>query len=198
MSIKISRIHARLQKAVLGKIFHVDQHAEDETGKVAASLGIHDGDPKHEPKKRVMFMGRDTVRRHKFNPEDVLISISDSGIEPPLLSHQPLEVLALAFHDHVTANEIKDLGWRQMNREDGIKIVEFVLKHTDAPNIIVHCNVGESRSKGAALAISEITDRSTLHVSDNGRITNYKRREHDYFNRRVYEMILMEHMRLDD
>lgn len=61
----------------------------------------------------------------------------------------------------------------------------------------MHCNLGESRSKGAALAISEITKRDVLHVDDAGRITNHKEREYDYYNRRVYEMILMEHMSLE-
>lgn len=126
-----------------------------------------------------------------------LVSISDSGMEPPVLKHQPLEVLALSFNDSVTESETRDLGWKKMDREDGKKVVEFVLKHKDAPNIVVHCNVGESRSKGAALAIGEITKRSILHANDFGRVTNYKPHDNSYFNRRVYELILMEHMLKD-
>ena len=93
---------------------------------------------------------------------------------------------------------LKEYGWRQMNREDGYKVVQFALKHENSPNIVVHCNVGESRSKGAALAIAEFTGRVALHMSDRGRVTQHERTRYDFFNRRVYEMILMEHMLAGD
>lgn len=106
-------------------------------------------------------------------------------------------MLVLAFNDSVTSHDVHELGWKRMDSTDGLKIVEFVLKHKNSPNVVVHCNVGESRSKGAALAISKITERIAFHVSDRGRITQHQEKEYDFFNRRVYEMILMEHMRRD-
>lgn len=195
--IKISKIHARLHKTILGRLYPAKHKAAEQPLPVIPSSDIHDDGPKGKPMKRVAFMSRPAVQSHPFGPEDVLISISDSGMEPPVLKYQPLEVLALAFSDSVTEKEVHELGWRKMDHEDGKKVVEFVLKHTDAPNIIVHCNLGESRSKGAALAISEITDRIAFHVCDRGRITQHEEKQYDFYNRRVYELILMEHMRRD-
>lgn len=190
MAIKISKIHARVHKTILNRLCPT---RPQEVRPIIGDSGVTE----NVVNKRILYMSRDAVERHKFNHDDVLISISDCGVDAPELSSQPLDMLVLAFNDSVTSHDVHELGWKRMDNSDGLKIVEFVLKHTDAPNIIVHCNLGESRSKGAALAISEITKRDVLHVDDAGRITNHKEREYDYYNRRVYEMILMEHMRLE-
>ena len=190
---KISKIHARLQKTFIGNFIVTPKPKQIEEPVVAVSPDILDGNPKSVSKKRVIFMGRDAVRQHKFNPTDVLISISDTGTAPPILATQPLEVLPLAFHDYVSAIEFKEFGWRKMDSDDGVKIVEFVLKHEDCNNIIVHCNYGQSRSKAAAIAISVMTGRSILHSDDYGRIAQYKESANSYYNRHVYGMILSEY-----
>ena len=197
MVFKISKMHARMQKAIMDRLGHGKRQKVEAVNSVAQDIETQDNDPKRKPMKRVVFMSRSAVSRYMFGTDDILISISDSDIGPPALAFHPREVLALAFNDHVTASEVKELGWRQMDAADGKKVVEFVLKHENSPNVVVHCNVGESRSKGAALAIAEITGRSAFHVSDRGNITKHERAQYDFFNRRVYELILMEHMRLD-
>lgn len=194
MVIKISKIHARVRKTILNKLIPTDLPNITKRPIVEA----HASGPKITDKKGVFFMSREYTQRHMFNPEDVLISISDSNKSPPALAHKPLDMLSLAFNDYVTDYEVKEFGWREMSREDAISIVSFVLKHKAAPNIIIHCNAGESRSKGAALAIAEITGREVFHISDTGSITNYKDNRYSFFNRRVFDSILMEHMRLDD
>ena len=191
MAIKISKIHARVHKTILNRLCPT---RPQEVRPIIGDSGVTE----NVVNKRILYMSRDAVERHKFNHDDVLISISDSDMGPPELFHQPREVLALSFNDHVTPYEEKEYGWRQMNREDGYKVVQFALKHENSPNIVVHCNVGESRSKGAALAIAEFTGRVALHMSDRGRVTQHERTQYDFFNRRVYEMILMEHMLAGD
>lgn len=190
MAIKISKIHARVRKTILNRLNPTrsqEVRAVLDDGKVTENV----------VNKRILYMSRDAAERHKFNHDDVLISISDCGVDAPDLSSQPLDMLVLAFNDSVTSYDVNELGWKRMDNDDGLKIVEFVLKHENSPNIVVHCNVGESRSKGVALAISKITERIAFHVSDRGRITQHQEKEYDFFNRRVYEMILMEHMRRD-
>lgn len=145
------------------------------------------------PKKRVIFMSREVVKSYRFDPaKDVLISISDTDARLPYLSQQPLETLALFFHDDPSVQEERE-GHRWIMAEDGEKIVNFVLKHEDCNNIIVHCNYGQSRSKAAAIAISNMTGRSILHSDDYGRIAQYKESANSHYNRRVYEMILSEY-----
>lgn len=66
---------------------------------------------------------------------------------------------------------------------------------THARNIIVHCKYGQSRSKGVALAIEKMTKRDVLYANSNGRLRKYREEDDDgYYNRRAYELVLMEHM----
>lgn len=118
--------------------------------------------------KRVIFMSRQDAAQYEYTADDVLISISDTGVLPPAFVHQPQDIVALAFHDHVDYGG-SNLGHRWMIMEDGNKIADFVLKHTDKRNIIVHCNYGESRSRAVAMAIhSCMSDRAVLRVNDRG------------------------------
>ena len=123
--------------------------------------------------KKVIFMSRNAASFYQYQPGDVLISVSDSGKTPPDLAKQPAEVLALDFHDEVYTKAESDLGWRRANMEDGAKIAEFVLKHTDATNILIHCNYGEQRSKGIAFAISDFTGRHLHTVNSGGSVVEY-------------------------
>jgi predicted protein tyrosine phosphatase len=187
---KISKIHARL----LGR-----KHTGTSASVIVTPRTLPEPIPEPsaatvdgKPKKQVIFMSRDMVSRYNFDPTDVLISISDTDATTPYLDVQPREVLSLAFHDHVTRADIAAFGWRQMSCEDGAKIAAFVTKFIDTPNIIVHCNYGQSRSKAAALAIGEIDDRIVLHINDRGYTRKYNRRDGTFYNRRVYELIRIE------
>lgn len=134
--------------------------------------------------KKVIFMSRVDAMDHEFRDCEVLISISDTKTAAPAFKHPPQDMLELHFNDHVTYVD-EGLGLRWMMMEDGVKIAEFVAKHTDKRNIIVHCNYGESRSKAVAMAIAAYTDRRVLRVNSFGRTQAY-RENHDKGNSRVY------------
>lgn len=142
-----------------------------------------------ERPKRVYFMSRNDASGYPFRPDDVVISITDTHDQPPQFFHQPKEVLHRAFHDHVTAYSEHHHGHRWCRLEDGEAIVEFVQKHKDAPNIIVHCNMGQSRSKAAAIAIGELTGRDVkfMHYRT-GQLVAY-RDDGDHGNHRVQASI---------
>lgn len=188
MARKISKLHQRLQEkaqynrsafAVPQAVLPAKVREEDE---VRAANG--------DAPKRVYFMSRDAVKTHRFEKGDIVISISDTGTAPPEFLRKPeeVEVLALNFHDYVTSAEERQFGWRHCHMDDGDKIAEFVLKHTDAPNVIVHCNYGQSRSKAAALAIRDETMREVWHATVTGRFTKYKDNG-DTGNSRLYDII---------
>lgn len=143
-------------------------------------------------RKKVIFMSRADVSVYRFKPDDVLVSISDTNTEAPFLSHQPEEVCELHFNDHVTSQDVA-MGLRWMSPEDGIKLADFVLKHTDKPNIIVHCNYGESRSKAVAMAINAFDeDRRVLRIDYRGRMVAYRKDDNngDRGNSRVLAITL--------
>jgi predicted protein tyrosine phosphatase len=138
--------------------------------------------------RRVTFMSRAEASSYQFREGEVLISISDTLTEPPALKHQPSDMLALHFNDHVTSMDI-ELGMRWMRPEDGLAIAEFVRKHTDKRNVIVHCNYGEMRSKAVAMAIAAAEERRVLHVNWRGATVAYREKS-DVGNRRVYAITL--------
>lgn len=189
MTKKISRIHQRVMNKLklpkgLAKAIVSRQYAPDE--------------PIDETKKRVTFMSQEVAQQHRYDPEkDVLISIGDCDVPELRFFHPPKEVLTVRFNDSIERHQ-EGLGYRLMGREDGKKIVEFVLKHENAQNIIVHCKYGQSRSKGVALAIAEATKRTVLYANSMGRLRRYREADDDgYYNRRAYELVLMASMEHD-
>ncbi len=139
---------------------------------------------------RVIFMSRDDVMSHKFNAaEDVLISISDTGVSPPALSSAPKDMVAIDFHDWVDVQGERQ-GHHWITQEQALQVAQFVQKHTDVRNIIVHCNYGESRSKGVAMAIhhhAEEPKRSVFHTN-RGSIVPYHENG-DVGNSRAYHLV---------
>lgn len=140
--------------------------------------------------KRVIFMSRNDASGYPYRPGDAIISITDTHAEPPQFFRKPdnVEVLHRGFHDHVTVRS-EAQGERWCRIEDGEAIVEFVHKHKDAPTIVVHCNMGQSRSKAAALAIAEFTKRAVKCYNREGRLVAY-RDDGDDGNRRVWSCIM--------
>jgi protein-tyrosine phosphatase len=144
--------------------------------------------------KRVIFMSRNDASGYPYRSSDAIISITDTHAEPPTFFRKPddVEVLHRGFHDHVSIRS-EAQGDRWCRIEDGEAIVDFVLKHKDAPTIVVHCNMGQSRSKAAALAIAECTGRLVKCYNRNGDLVAY-RNDGDDGNRRVWSCIMHAHM----
>lgn len=147
--------------------------------------------------KKVIFMGRELASGYRYGPQDVVISITDTHAQPPEFFHSPKEVLHRAFHDYITAYDEHHHGHRWCRQEDGDAIVAFVMKHREASNIIVHCNMGQSRSKAAALAIAEATGRCVLHANRDGRIVVY-RDDGDDGNQRVRMAVMSAFLDYED
>lgn len=140
--------------------------------------------PFEDGKKYVTYMSRDTVTRYAFKEDDILISISNSDAQPPAFVTPPKEMLALHFNDYVDALE-RERGIKSFSPEIAEEIAQFLKRNTDARNIIVHCNYGESRSRAVALCIAETLEYEALTLSNTGNLTRHKQ-YHGRGNDRVY------------
>lgn len=81
--------------------------------------------------------------------EQVMISISDTGDEPPVLSTGFHDILYMQFDD------IEDdswHGWKGIDDAQAREIAKFILYHT-GKDIWVHCFAGISRSAGVVVAV---------------------------------------------
>jgi predicted protein tyrosine phosphatase len=137
--------------------------------------------------KRVIFMSRQEAEYHPFDLEDVLISICDTGVAAPTLIKEPKERIVVDFHDYVSRGG-EAAGHHWITHEQAMEIAQFVQKHTDVRNIMVHCNYGESRSKAVAMAIHHHKGRSILRSNSNGIIVPYQENS-DVGNQRVYSLV---------
>lgn len=140
--------------------------------------------------KTVIYMSRDAVHRYQFKTGDILISISDTKTDMPdlpLLKQNNIDYVDLHFDDYVTTLDTQ-LGLRQFTREDADLIGDLLKRNTDARNIIVHCNYGESRSRAVAIAISHMLDYTPLTYSITGRLCEHDERQRG--NDRVMSLVM--------
>ena len=111
-----------------------------------------------------------------FEPNTILISMGDTGAEPPKLQHKPDYILRLIFDD-ITLQEIREefkLPESLVSSDEDLinflkaydtnifsdkqaqDIAEFVFKHNHSDSVLIcQCHYGQSRSAGCAAAISE-------------------------------------------
>lgn len=102
--------------------------------------------------KSLLVLPREEACRRVIKEPHIVISIRDPEWEPAKLPANELrrQTLWLAFHDV----QLPTHGMQHMSEEDGLKIVQTVLKHREVSLVVVNCNAGFSRSPGVAAGLS--------------------------------------------
>lgn len=81
-----------------------------------------------------------------------IVSITDPGEEPVAIGYGEVPVLRLQFHDYDRIIPgMKDVCYFTSDR--AFEIVQFIKRHM-SDNVVIHCEVGISRSPAIAAAIS--------------------------------------------
>ena len=96
------------------------------------------------------------IKYFGFSEPTIVISIScPSDLVPRYLLYDINNMVDKIF---VKFDDVEcDFGsYVSMSDEDAKNIVDFVFKHKDVDNIVVHCDAGISRSAGVAAALSKI------------------------------------------
>jgi len=92
---------------------------------------------------------------------EVCISISDPDAEPARVSPKFVSVLRLYFNDITERGEPTDILFAQ---EHAQAITRFVEGRPGAERIVVHCNMGVSRSPGVALGLCDLRGWATAKL----------------------------------
>jgi len=92
---------------------------------------------------------------------EVCISISDPDAEPARVSPKFVSVLRLYFNDITERGEPTDILFAQ---EHAQAITRFVEAWPGAERIVVHCNMGVSRSPGVALGLCDLRGWATAKL----------------------------------
>ncbi len=119
---------------------------------------------------------------YKINEPTLIISITDSLLTPNSFARNSniVSVCRVQFDD-VTEENIRP-GEVLMTEKDALKIKNYVLKYKDKVNsIIVHCEVGVSRSAGVMAAIQKYLTGDDSSIFSNGMFAP---------NRHCYELML--------
>lgn len=120
--------------------------------------------------RRVVFMSRPCVKRYQFNPDDVLISISDPGDGVPELSTEPKAVLHMGYMAYPTRED--KLNGNEFGSARALQVATFLKLNTDTGNIIVHCSYGEQRSFAMAMVLAEYFSLPVYTVSTDMKLIN--------------------------
>jgi len=109
----------------------------------------------------VVLSREDAESYEPSGSREVCISISDPDAEPARVSPKFASVLRLYFNDITERGEPTDILFTQ---EHAQSITRFIDGWPSAERIVVHCNMGVSRSPGVALGLCDLRGWATARL----------------------------------
>lgn len=109
----------------------------------------------------VVLSREDAESYEPSGTREVCISISDPDAEPARVSPKFASVLRLYFNDITERGEPTDILFAQ---EHAQSITRFIDGWPSAERIVVHCNMGVSRSPGVALGLCDLRGWATAKL----------------------------------
>jgi predicted protein tyrosine phosphatase len=100
----------------------------------------------------LVVLSREDAEHYEPSPNEICISISDPDAAPARVSNMFEAVLRLHFDDILETDAPTDILFAT---DHARAISDFLDKWPDADRLIVHCNMGVSRSPGVALGLCD-------------------------------------------
>ncbi len=132
--------------------------------------------PKAKSAPELVVLSREKAERYEPSLKEICISISDPDAKPADVSARFVAVLRLHFDDVTQRGEPSDILFAQ---DHAGAITEFLDKWPDVERVMVHCNMGVSRSPGVALGLCDARGWATAALE----------RSHPGWNRLVRTMM---------
>lgn len=114
-----------------------------------------------KPSPEIVVLSRENVEQYEPTQREICISISDPSAEPARLSPKFVSVLRLWFSDVVESGDPGDILFAI---DHASSISEFFEAASDVDRIILHCNMGISRSPGVALGLCDLNGWATAEL----------------------------------
>ena len=124
----------------------------------------------------LVVLSREDAESYEPTLKEICISISDPDAEPANISAAFVAVLRLYFDDVTQQGLPSDILFAQ---DQARAIDEFLDEWPDAERVMVHCNMGVSRSPGVALGLCDARGWATAGLE----------RSHPGWNRLVRSMM---------
>ncbi|MFL5489640.1 MAG: hypothetical protein ACJ8AJ_14265 [Gemmatimonadaceae bacterium] len=119
------------------------------------------GEPKNRRSPKFVVLSREDAETYEPRGEEICISISDPNAEPASVSPRFASVLRLYFNDVVERGEPSDILF---GPEHARAIKGFLEEWPQVERIVVHCNMGVSRSPGVALGLCDLRGWATAEL----------------------------------
>ncbi len=107
------------------------------------------------------MLSREDAEAYEPQRREVCISISDPDAEPAHISPRFVAVLRLSFNDITEMGEPTDILFARGHAES---IAEFIEGWSSAERVVLHCNMGVSRSPGVALGLCDLRGWATAEL----------------------------------
>jgi len=102
----------------------------------------------------LVVLSRLDAEKYEPTGREICISIFDPEADPAQLSSRFASVLRLAFSD---LTEMGDPSYDILfAREHAMSITQFIDAWPSAERVVIHCNMGVSRSPGVALGLCDL------------------------------------------
>ena len=112
--------------------------------------------PAHAPD--LVVLSREDAEAYEPTGREICISISDPDAEPARVSHGFAAILRLSFDDVTQRGVPTDILFAD---EHASSINEFIDGWPGIERVVVHCNMGVSRSPGVALGLCDLRGWAT-------------------------------------
>jgi predicted protein tyrosine phosphatase len=124
-------------------------------------------DAKPEPGRQrksnpqLIVLSREEVERYEPRRREICVSISDPYAKPARLSQRFTAVIRMYFSDVTETEDPTDVLF---DAEHAEAIREFIEGAPEFDRIILHCNMGMSRSPGVALGLCDLHGWATAEL----------------------------------
>ena len=110
---------------------------------------------------QLVVLSREEVERYEPGRREICISISDPFAKPARLSPRFQSVLRLYFNDVVERGDPSDILFEN---EHAAAITAFLDSAPEFKRLVLHCNMGVSRSPGVALGVCDLNGWATAEL----------------------------------
>lgn len=115
----------------------------------------------HAAAPELVVLSREDAEAYEPGGREICISISDPDAEPARVSPRFAAVLRLSFTDITEMGEPTDILFA---RDHALAIARFIDSWPSAERVVVHCNMGVSRSPGVALGLCDLRGWATAKL----------------------------------
>jgi len=115
----------------------------------------------HAAAPELLVLSREDAEAYEPRGREICISISDPDAEPARVSPRFVSVLRLYFNDITERGEPSDILFAH---EHAMSIAQFIDGWPSAERVVVHCNMGVSRSPGVELGLCDLRGWATAQL----------------------------------